>query len=325
MNTLTHIDKYKNDFAIKFAQLMQKELPEWKKAQAEERKKLYTSYVKWYLFAFALGFMPGKRETDYMDNLEIHFWLGVVFFITAIITGIIWANKDYQNSIKRTLFPQLLKVFSEKIYYHRVKIPKYVYDSCGLFKYNVSYSDVDDYFNGEYNDVKFQIDETELTHTIKYKNGKSDTKELFKGVAMQFEMQKEINARVLIYSKSLLNRVPKGYEKVTLEYEKFNKKYDLYVQNTPDSEGQIEARYLFNTAFLDRFMQLQTSFRVSKMKCSIYKNNILMLLETQKDLFEMNHLLGRVDDNTQYRRLFDEFASVLSFIDVLNLASRTGL
>lgn len=319
------IDKYKNDFAIKFAQLMQKDLPQWIKVQSEERKHLYTSYVKWYLLAFALGFMPGKRETDYMNNLEIHFWFGVVFCIVAIITAINWANKEYQNSVKTTLFPQLLKVFSKDIYYRRGKIPCSAYNSSKLFKYNVSNSDTDDYFNGVYNNVKFNIDETELTNIKRLKNGKTESKELFKGVAMQFEIAKNINARILIYSKSLLNKAPKGYEKVILEYEKFNKKYDLYVQNTSATEGQIEARYLFNTVFLDRFMQLQTSFRVKKMSCSIYQNNILVLLHTNKDLFEMNHLFGRIDDVTQYRKLFDEFASVLSFIDILNLSSKTGL
>ena len=40
---------------------------------------------------------------------------------------------------------------------------------------------------------------------------------------MHFTMQKKINAKVLIYSKSLFNKIPKGYEKVVLEYEKFNK------------------------------------------------------------------------------------------------------
>ncbi len=317
--------KYKNDFAVKFAQLMQKELPAWKNFQSIERKKLYTSYAKWYFIAFAMGFLPGKRERHYLDNLEIHFWLGVIFFVGSIVMAIDIANKDYQNSIKKTLFPQLLKVFSNNIGYKRKKIKTVDYNLSELFYENVSYSSTDDYFSGEYNNIKFQIDETLLTNTKKLKNGKTESTELFKGVAMQFEMEKKINARVLIYSKSLLNNVPEGYEKVTLEYEKFNKKYNLYVQNTRDSEGQIEARYLFNTAFLDRFMQLQTSFKVNKMTCSIYKNNILILLHTQKDLFEMNHLLGNIEDVTQYNRIFDEFASVLSFIDVLNLSSRTGL
>lgn len=82
---------------------------------------------------------------------------------------------------------------------------------------------------------------------------------------------------------------------------------------------------MFNTAFLERFMQIQTSFRVGKMECSIYGKELLFLLHTKKDLFEMNHLLGRVDDVRQYESLFNEFASVLSFIDVLNLSSKSRL
>ena len=39
---------------------------------------------------------------------------------------------------------------------------------------------------------------------------------------MYFKMQKKVKSRVLIYSKGLLDiNVPKGYEKVEFEYEKF--------------------------------------------------------------------------------------------------------
>ena len=102
-------------------------------------------------------------------------------------------------------------------------------------------------------------------------------------------------------------------------------KYDVYVQKSQDVNGQIEARYLFNTAFMDRFMQIAISFGVYRVQCSIFDDSMLILLSTNKDLFEMNHLFGRIDDIHQYDHLFDEFASVLSFIDVLNLASKTGL
>ena len=96
-------------------------------------------------------------------------------------------------------------------------------------------------------------------------------------------------------------------------------------KNAMGGLGQIEARYLLNTVFLDRFMQLQTSFRVSKIACSVYGENMLVMLSTNRDLFEMNHLLGKIDDIKQYKHLFEEFASVLSFMEVLNLASKTKL
>lgn len=92
-----------------------------------------------------------------------------------------------------------------------------------------------------------------------------------------------------------------------------------------EAGGQIEARYLLTTVFLDRFMQISTSFDIDEVQCSIFDDSMLILLSTNKDLFEMNHLFGRIDDIHQYDHLFDEFASVLSFIDVLNLASKTGL
>ena len=149
---------------------------------------------------------------------------------------------------------------------------------------------------------------------------------MFKGVAMHFKMNKKIKSRVLILSKKIGQYVPPNYEKVNVEYNKFNKKYNVWVEKTQmEAGGQIEARYLLTTVFLDRFMQISTSFDIDEVQCSIFDDSMLILLSTNKDLFEMNHLFGRIDDIHQYDHLFDEFASVLSFIDVLNLASKTGL
>ncbi len=320
------MDKYKNEFAISFARLMEKELPTWKLYQKAGRRNLYTSWLWLYFLAFASGFLPGKRETNYLENLEMHFWFGVVLCIASIVSAISVENKSYQRIIKQKLFPKLLSVFHKSIQYPGYGLNNQQYDKSQLLKKPVTDRDTDDCFSGIYNGVRFKIEETELQNIKRAKQRKNDQiTTLFKGVAMNFTMEKEIDARVLISSKSLFRKVPKGYEKVTLEYEKFNKKYNVYVENSAGSEGQIEARYLFNTVFLDRFMQIQTSFRVSKMECSIYGKDLLFLLHTRKDLFEMNHLLGKVDDIHQYQRLFNEFASVLSFIEILNLSSKTGL
>ena len=177
-------------------------------------------------------------------------------------------------------------------------------------------------FCGIFNDSQFIISESYLTNIIQHKNGKSSEYQLFKGIAMYFKMKKNVKSRVLIYSKNIFNKVPKDFEKVEFEYEKFNKKYDVYVQKSKNSpEGQIEARYLFNTAFMDRFMQLQTSFKVKRIQCSIFGDSMLILLSTNKNLFEFKSL----DDTKQYSKLFDEFASVLSFLEILNLSSKTRL
>lgn len=316
------MNKYKNDFTIKFARTMQEKLPKWKEFQTEERKSLYSlGSIMLYLGTSLLGFIPGKNEHNY--DLKLHLWIVLGFFIFAIITNIQITNKNYQNKIKSTFFNDILKVFGKHINYARSrKIKNSVFNESKLYPRDIETREDDDCFHGEYNNVNFIMNETDFGYTVRTSKG-SHYERMFKGVAMQFDLNKQIKSHVIIRSKGLLNNVPKNYEKVELEYNKFSSKYNVWVEK--NGEGQIEARYLLNTAFIDRLMQIQTSFRVNKIACSVYDDNMLIMLSTGRDLFEMNHLLGKIDDIKQYKHLFEEFASVLSFIDVLNLSSTTKL
>lgn len=340
MKTTKCLDKYQNDFAINFAKIMQKNLKSWEAIQKEERLSLISwKAFMWYFDISLIGFVPGKHETDY--NLKIHCIFAVIIFLFVVWGNISITNKRYQNRIKKTLFQKLIATFGDIQYISKTdedtfadeilnkkenknkayEIPKSVFENSKLFDKPVHYKNDDDCFWGEYKNVSFVINETEFGYITKGKSKEEQT--LFKGIGMEFKMNKKINSRVLILSKLSLTKIPDNFEKVELEYEKFNKKYDVWVEKC--SNGQIEARYLLNAAFLNRFMQIQTSFGILNMKCSIYQNSLLILLSTRKDLFEMNHLFGRIDDISQYQHLFDEFTSVLSFIEVLNLSSKTGL
>ena len=353
----TCMKKYQNEFTIKFAQLMQERLAIWKEVQKHEQKSLYSwGSITTYFIVGLLGFIPGKREYNY--DLEFHCWAFVVLFIIVIIGNIQTTNKTYQKAIKMTLFPELLTVFGGNIHYAKsptnftnsitkkiqniqeiaktiadkadmsyfsTKAKCYISDSvfqnCGLYDKTITQREDDDIFSGKYNDVKFVMNETDFGWNArdKYRTYHS----MFKGLAMRFTLNKEIKSRVLIVSKFSWTKIPKNYEKVELESSEFAKKFNVYVDNS--EEGQVEARYLLNTAFINRFMQIRTSFRVNKMCCSVFGKDMLIMLSTKRDLFEMNHLFGKIDDINQYKHLFDEFASVLSFIEVLNLSSKTKL
>lgn len=347
--------KYQNDFTLKFAQIMSEKLPEWKKIQNEKRWSLCSiKSLLTYFGVSLLGYVPGKREYNY--DLQFHFYASIVIFIIAVIVNIDNTNKRYQNTIKSTLFPKLVKVFGDEIYYLNEHAGSLIYDlgekyikkmnlddylteldtrnfiidnadfeNSQLYDHIITSRTGDDRFYGKYNDIKFVINETDFGWNS---NDKHNTyHSMFKGVAMKFFLNKEIKNRVLITSKSIFNKIPKEFEKVNVEYNKFNEKYNVYVNDNGDTSGsgQIEARYLLNTAFLERFMQLHISFSVPKIQCSIYGTNMLIMLSTNKDLFEMNHLFGRIDDTNQYKHLFEEFASVLFLIDILNLSSKTKL
>ena len=350
------MDKYKNDFAIKFAKIMEKRLWLWLETQKSNRLSLISlKSFGFYFFIAALGMVPGKNEHNY--DLKFHLILAAVCFVGAVIANIHSTNKIYQDTIKATLFPQLLKIFGNLQYRPKSSLTS-VLNSCiideketdnaaALAKTNIDnlvlydiknsifqdsqlYDKIitsrtdDDAFYGIYNDVGITIVETDFGWNAKDKYRTYHS--MFKGAAMRFKMNKQIKSRVLILTKFSMTKIPKGYEKVELESVKFNKKYNVWVDSSSaEGQGQIEARYLLNTAFLERLMKLQTSFRVSRMCCSVFGDSMLIMLHTRKDLFEMNHLFGRIDDVHQYKHLFDEFASVLSFIDVLNLSSKTKL
>lgn len=360
----TQINKYKGEFTIKFAKLMQENLLIWKGLQQSFKRRLYTKDLWWYLISL-LGLIPFDTEIEIQNgyHLNVHLFLCaiLVLVIFAILIGV--ENKNYQTELKKTCFSKLLKVFGEDINYvnYHVNtsrlfaqffgiigqiftqgvnslfkdseqnleveynfIENYIFENCGLYNHRIETRTDDDCIYGSYNGVKFIMNETDFG----YETGSGKNRHyysMFKGVAMQFSMPKHINARVLIHTKGLFKYVPRGFEKVNLEYPEFNKKYQVYVNHTSSYEGQIEARYLLNVAFLDRFMQLKTSFRTDNINLSIDGNTMLLMLGTNKDLFEMNHLFGKIDDINQYEVLFNEFSSVLSFIDVLNLSSQTKL
>ena len=351
------MDKYKNDFAIKFAKIMQQQLDIWKDVQNSNRLSLLSlQSFGFYFFIAALGMVPGKNEHNY--NLKFHLILAAVCFIAAVISNIHSTNKTYQDTIKATLFSELLKIFgnlqyrsssslTSKLNASSIILDDETDNAAALAKTNIDnlvlydiknsifqdsqlYDKIitsrtdDDAFYGIYNDVGITIVETDFGWNAKDKYRTYHS--MFKGAAMRFKMNKQIKSRVLILTKFSMTKIPKGYEKVELESVKFNKKYDIWVNTQSNKgQGQIEARYLLNTAFMERLMQIQTSFKVSRMCCSVFGDSMLIMLHTRKDLFEMNHLFGRIDDVHQYKHLFDEFASVLSFIDVLNLSSKTKL
>ncbi len=326
------IEKYRLKFAYEFAKLMQENLPTWTKIQEENKRQIFTSdilssIVKSVLvslfFGGALFFAIFRGGVLYFDvgDMILNYasifavLLFIVVFVVFYTTAIFERNKKFQKLMKEKIYPKLLKIFTPNIAYQKGDLDISVYNATKLLDEDAATQERDDFFCGEYNEIKFGVNEVEL----EVMHQKEDIL-LFKGIALNFTLNKVINSHIHIYTKNS-KKAPKGFEKVDLEYVKFNNKYDVYVEKG----GQVEARYLLTTAFMDRFMQLEMAFPVSRLRCSVKGKDMMILLSTDNDLFEIGHIMNRIDDVSQYQNMFDEFASVLSFIDVLNLSSRTGM
>ena len=164
-----------NEFAINFAQTMAENVLIWQGVQSTMRRKLYSwKSIGGYIVAGLLGFIPGKREREY--NLELHCWFAIIIFISAILTNISLKNKEYQNEIKKTLFPKLLKVFSDNIWHsNHIQISRNIYNETKLFQEQIDRTEGDDFISGTYKGVDFKIAETTL-YTIRKPNSSKKEK-----------------------------------------------------------------------------------------------------------------------------------------------------
>lgn len=73
-------------------------------------------------------------------------------------------------------------------------------------------------------------------------------------------------------------------EGVTLEDFEFMKKFNV------KSSNQIEVRYFLTPAFMQKFIKLQNTFKTKDIRCSFYKNKVIIAINVKEDLFEVANL-----------------------------------
>ena len=108
-------------------------------------------------------------------------------------------------------------------------------------------------------------------------------------------------------------------EKIILEDSKFNKKFDVY------SSNQVEARYLVSPLFMEKFYNLKTVFGAKNIRCSFFDNNLMIAIETNKDLFEIGSLFKPVKDIESIERFYDEITTIYDLIDYFKLNEKIYL
>lgn len=261
------------------------------------------NYKKYQYDGYSLNFEG--YDIDRLDTAEM-LWLKN----NKIRKGKIY---DQWDAIKKENMP----------YYIKKEI---INDSNLFFPNQITDKIDDDVFKGCHNSINFQINET---HLLAYLFEKGKSSDVYRGVALLFDIPKSISSQVIIQTKNIPYKFVNkwDYEKINLESVEFSTKYEAFVEKKSETsyENQIEARYILTTAMVDRLTQIQTSFNVKNIRCSFWDNKLLILLASKKDLFEMPSLYSPVEDVKYYSKLFEEFSSIFSFIDVLNLASKTGL
>jgi len=108
-------------------------------------------------------------------------------------------------------------------------------------------------------------------------------------------------------------------QKIILEDSKFNKKFDVY------SSNQVEARYLVTPAFMEKFYNLKTVFGAKNIRCSFFDNNLMIAIETNKDLFEFGNIFKSVHDGLTIYQFYQEIKAIHDLIDYFKLNEKIYL
>lgn len=242
-----------------------------------------------------------------------------VFGITAIALCFVIKmsfKKRFENKIKIAIMPEVMKAFGNFTWTTTPVVSPYDIKNSTLYERFEDKQD-DDNFHGIYNGLEVNIDETELTYTTRDSKGNRERHTEFKGIIVCVNMKKDFKGHTVIKLRHLLNS--SRYEEIKLEDPEISKKY--YISGT----DQIESRYLLTTSFIERFKNIQKTFKADYVEASFIDSNMMLALRTNKDLFSLGDLDRPTDDTKQLTELLDEFVSILEIIDELKLNQNIGL
>ena len=234
-----------------------------------------------------------------------------ILYISTIIKeiGNIEKNGIKIKDVKREIMPVICNCFHNLVWVPNRTQPTKKYQNTYLIP-TLNYINYDDCFVGKYKKVEFIIEELETWSD--YTN--------FKGIIIQFKINKKFKSHTVIHPSSNLNIF--HYSKLhrtVLEDIVFEKKYDVYTND------DIEARYLITTSFMKQLNEIKLSFYATQIHV-VFKDGIFYLaLETNKNLFEIIDFNKSTLVENQYYAMIDEIISILKLIDYFKLDQNIGM
>lgn len=221
--------------------------------------------------------------------------------------------KQIKRHIKEIIMPIICDCFDNLKWIPDKVHSTEQYNQVCLIPYSKSYRFVyDDCFRGMYKNIIFTVEELAL------KGNKNAT--IFKGVALQFIINKKFNGHTVIYPNSITHTPPSlNLHHTELEDVIFEKQYDVYTND------DVEARYLITPSFMKRLNEIQEKFYANEIYAA-FKNGVFYLaLGSSKDLFEITDFEKQKIDMSQYYIFVGEIISILKLIDYFKLDQNIGM
>lgn len=247
--------------------------------------------------------------------------LNTAYFLIAIAVFILRGPfVSYKIQVKNDVMSCFIKFFDGFKYEHGKGLSSFDIADSYIFPKFETFS-ADDCFSGTYKGVGVRVCEEELADYV-YVNRRRRKEVLFLGIVLELDMNKEFSHHTFVTKdKGIFNRFngQYGFERVALEDVVFEKEFEAYSQN------QIEARYLLTTAFMERMLKLKELYKGKSIQFSFQNSKVLIAIDTKENMFEPCSLLKTNLQQEQVYKVFEQFITIFSVIDMLKLNQRTGM
>ncbi|WP_281213898.1 DUF3137 domain-containing protein [Shewanella insulae] len=299
-------------------------------AKYQARSKISTPITYIGLLAFLACFalsIYGAVVLDFEGGVFFAGFGGAFGAGTLIAVVNIWSGNEISQlraQIVEEIYPLLLGYFGKSFALNPPNLPELdAYKDYGLFpEYDKGY--FQDSVRGQYLNVPFLMRELMLLEHKGTKDNRPQYKTIFDGIVLEFDLPKKFSGSTQVrQDKGLMGngfmQFKQQLSRVKLEDPTFERQFEVY------SDDQIEARYLLNTATMERLLSLSRFYR-GDLEASFNKGRLLIKIACKHNYFEPKlDLLKPLDFADDIEQVFKEIHEVFDLIKALKLESRTGL
>ncbi len=284
------------------------------------RKKYVTNFTILILMSLFIVPVMIRLVWNYCGANDFSAYvIGGIYTITVYVLRAPFAN--YKKEAKTDIMNMFMKFFAGFRYEPEEGLSYYDIRDSYIFP-DFDELHTDDCFSGLYNGVGVRICEEKLISNHVWHMKTRYNVIAFLGVVLELDMNKKfLHHTFVVKDRGIMNSLNKhrGFQKVALEDVRFESSFEAYSQN------QIEARYLLTTAFMERMLKLKELYGGTNIQFSFNENKVLIAINTRENMFEPCSLFKSNLREKQIYKVFEQFMTIFSVIDILKLNQKTGM
>ena len=295
-----------------------------------ERAKFARPLGKLVIPLFLAGFGVMYYSLAVLDDGQLFAisLIGTIAVFLSIAGVFYWAYGEatkLNRDIFAKLYPILIRYFGKEFRLNPPNLPELeTYKDYGILpKYDRGY--FQDSFKGKYQGVHFILrelgldvrDGTNSDNQTKYKN-------IFNGILIEFDIAKRFSGITLISKDrgilgNKLDAFKSDLSRVRLEDVRFEREFEVY------SNDQVEARYLLNTATMERLLSIGRFYN-SELEACFKDGKLLLKIASTHNYFQSKlDIQKELSFQEDIEQLFKELGEIFALIETLKLNQYTGL